>query len=714
MSAPERLRAVAPVPGVVSASRARPDEPAPAPDLEALRARLQETEEILRAIRLGEVDALVIEGPDGPRTYTLVTADQSYRMLVEQMREAALTLSREGVILYCNGRLATLLQLPDATVTGRSLIALALEEDRQILSHLLQQAGAGAATGEVRLSRSDGLPVPLQFSLSSFQSGGFIGICAVATDLTEHRRREEILTEERLTRGILEFAGTAIVVCDAGGRLIRANRMAVDLCGEEWIGRTIDEILGVSLQELAGEEDPAAPERELSILRPDGRDRFLSIRVRPIGELLASAEPRWVVTLNDVTERREVAAERLRLLEAERVARTEAERLAAELGERQTLLDAVLEQMPSGISIAEAPTGRFLFHNREAEQLLGHPLLASDDYTGYAHYGALHADLTPYAPEEYPLARALGGETVRQEEMLYRRSDGTLTHLWVSAAPVRGASGAIVLAVCAFGDLSERKRAEAELRLAKERAEAASQAKSQFLAVMSHELRTPLTAVVGYAELLRDGIYGEVNEIQQRHLRDISSSADFLVAIIEDILTLARLEAGREAAEVQLTDLAALTRDTIGLLRIQARAKGLVLRTDLPEILEVVTDGSKFRQIVVNLLGNAIKFTEAGEVRVMLRVRSGGVVLEVSDTGPGIAPEDLRRIFSPFTQVDASTTRTKHGTGLGLTVSRNLARLLGGDVKVKSVPGNGSTFSLRLPIRPPGSSAPERASAAQP
>jgi signal transduction histidine kinase/PAS domain-containing protein len=230
-----------------------------------------------------------------------------------------------------------------------------------------------------------------------------------------------------------------------------------------------------------------------------------------------------------------------------------------------------------------------------------------------------------------------------------------------------------------------------------ESAREASRAKSEFLAIMSHELRTPLNALAGYSSLLEEGIYGPVNEQQRTALGRMRAARGQLMELIEQVLEMARLEAGRREPEAAEVPLDALVRDTVEGLRGTADARGLALEVDAEPVGTLHTDPVLVRGIVRNLLGNALKFTPAGRVAVRVRAVDGGVVVEVEDTGPGIAPELQERIFEPFFQADASTARRHEGSGLGLALSREFARLLGGDLSVRSTPGEGSTFTLRLP-----------------
>jgi signal transduction histidine kinase len=239
---------------------------------------------------------------------------------------------------------------------------------------------------------------------------------------------------------------------------------------------------------------------------------------------------------------------------------------------------------------------------------------------------------------------------------------------------------------------------DAELQ-ARAEAESASRAKSQFLAVMSHELRTPLTAIIGYADLLHSEVSGPLSPKQKVQLERMRASAWHLLQLISEILSLTRIEAGREqidARPVQLNDLA---RECIAVVHLQAQQKRLEPRLELPsEPITLITDPGKVRQILLNLLANAVKFTEAGEMGLRLQpTDSGGAAFVVFDTGPGIAAEHLETIFDAFTQVDQSMTRVFGGAGLGLSVSRRLAKLLDAQLTVESTVGRGSTFTLTLP-----------------
>lgn len=227
---------------------------------------------------------------------------------------------------------------------------------------------------------------------------------------------------------------------------------------------------------------------------------------------------------------------------------------------------------------------------------------------------------------------------------------------------------------------------------------AASEAKSAFLATMSHELRTPLNAIIGYQSLLTEGIDGSLNEPQRAQLARIRASADHLLSLIDEVLTFSRVDAGKEVVRRDEIQLGPLVAEALTMVTPLAEAKGLRLRNETTDA-RLLTDGGKVRQILLNLLSNAIKFSDDGDIVVRSRLNGESVAVSIADPGIGIAAENLEKVFDPFWQVEQRSTRRIGGTGLGLSVSRSLARLLGGDVSVESRVDSGSVFTLTLPAR---------------
>lgn len=237
-----------------------------------------------------------------------------------------------------------------------------------------------------------------------------------------------------------------------------------------------------------------------------------------------------------------------------------------------------------------------------------------------------------------------------------------------------------------------------ELAAEKDRAESADHLKSAFLATMSHELRTPLNSIIGFTGILLQGLAGPLNDEQRKQLGIVRDSARHLLALINDVLDISKIEAGQLNVAREPFDLRASIARVDGMVRPLAEKKSLALRTDLAtEIGEWTGDARRVEQILLNLLNNAVKFTERGEVALRGRFDGDRLVLDVSDTGIGIRPEDIEQLFQPFRQVDSGLSRRHEGTGLGLAICRRLAALMGGDIAVQSEPGRGSVFTLSLP-----------------
>ncbi|HEX2059419.1 MAG TPA: response regulator, partial [Thermoanaerobaculia bacterium] len=258
------------------------------------------------------------------------------------------------------------------------------------------------------------------------------------------------------------------------------------------------------------------------------------------------------------------------------------------------------------------------------------------------------------------------------------------------------------LLVLAMEDITDRRRTEAEVAKARDAAETANRTKSLFLANMSHELRTPLNAIVGYSEMLQE-------EAAERHLQDfssdlqkISSSGRHLLGLINDILDLSKIEAGKMELSLEMFDIATLIGEVASTIGIQAAKNGNTLEiSHAPDIGVMRGDLSKVRQGLFNLVSNAAKFTHDGQISVVAerQIMDGGewIWFRVSDTGIGLGAEQIVRLFQPFTQADASTTRRFGGTGLGLALTRRFCQMMSGDVTVQSVPGEGSVFTIKLP-----------------
>jgi TMAO reductase system sensor TorS len=300
------------------------------------------------------------------------------------------------------------------------------------------------------------------------------------------------------------------------------------------------------------------------------------------------------------------------------------------------------------------------------------------------------------------LPQAAGEDSRVGSERVYVTKQGSRIPVLFSVSPLQSDEGRASGLACVAVDITERKRAEANLQKAKEDAEAANQAKSQFLANMSHEIRTPMNGVLGMTDLL---LATKLSGTQRRYAETAHVSGKKLLDVLNDILDFSKIEAGKLTLRSADFDLGLVVQEVVDLFSAQASEKGLSLAAsiegEVPKCLR--GDSSRIHQILANLVGNAVKFTEKGGISITVRSvsQTGRVFLlrfEVTDTGVGIAPEDQREIFDPFSQADATAARRHGGTGLGLAISRQLVEMMGGEIGVVSEAGKGSTFWLTLPL----------------
>ena len=354
-------------------------------------------------------------------------------------------------------------------------------------------------------------------------------------------------------------------------------------------------------------------------------------------------------------------------------------RLRVTYGAPPDILEALLAK---ALPIGEGATGR-------AAQT-GVPVEVADIRTTHFYHGTLR-DVIERAEVRSILAipllregRVLGGLTVS------RKIAGSFPPGVVDILQTFAAQSAIAIQNARLFREIEQKGRELEI---------ASQHKSQFLANMSHELRTPLNAILGYTELIADGIYGSVPDKIQEVLERVQKSGRHLLGLINDVLDLSKIEAGQ--LELSLSDYSFqdAVQSAVTAVESLANEKGLRLVVDVAARLPVGrADERRIVQVLLNLLGNAIKFTEQGEVAIRVCMIEGDYCVSVSDTGPGIPATQFERIFEEFQQVDGSSTRIKGGSGLGLAISRKIVELHGGRIRVESVVGKGSTFTFNVPV----------------
>ncbi len=289
-------------------------------------------------------------------------------------------------------------------------------------------------------------------------------------------------------------------------------------------------------------------------------------------------------------------------------------------------------------------------------------------------------------------------------ELSAERKDGTEFPIEVSLSPLEGEDLPAVLAV--IRDITERKQAEAaiaqrsaELEKANEALRTADRYKDEFLSVISHELRTPLNFITGFASILEDEVAGPLNETQQSYIHKILNGADRMLELVNNLLDMSRIQAGKLHIEPDLADYVPIVQEALAPLRPLSDQKQISLTLDAQDHPRLMVDARRLIQVLTNLVDNAIKFTpQGGEIQVRVRHAGDTILTEVTDTGPGISEESVAKLFKPFSQVDMSSTRRVGGTGLGLTISKAFVEAHGGQIGVRSRPGEGSTFWFTLPL----------------
>ncbi|WP_295391776.1 ABC transporter substrate binding protein [uncultured Thiodictyon sp.] len=381
-------------------------------------------------------------------------------------------------------------------------------------------------------------------------------------------------------------------------------------------------------------------------------------------------------------------------------AKESAERTANELAVSEARFRGYFELPFIGIAITSPDKG-WLEVNTGICTLLGY---TERELSGMNWAQLTHPDDLPADVAQFERVRAGDIDTYALEKRFIRR-DGEAIWVHLSVGCVREADRSLKYTVALLQDIGEAKRAEAALVIAKDQAEAANRAKSIFLANMSHEIRTPLNAILGFTQVLaRDPA---ITATQHDSLAIIRRSGEHLLTLIDGILDLAKIEAGRMTPQAAPFALHRLVAEVAEVFQPRARERGLSLAVEAPPLPPLVRgDAQRLRQVLLNLVGNAVKFTSAGSI--VLRVATVDperVRFCVADTGPGIAPDELERLFEPFTQT-ASGRALQEGTGLGLTLCRQLVRLLGGELSVESTPGRGSAFSFTLALPAVGAAEP--------
>ncbi len=659
----------------------------------------------------------------------LRASEQRYRQLSTASPVGIYQTDTSGRCVYTNARWQQIAGLSLEQCLGDGWIQAIHPEDRAAVSaawamtvsegnDFVTDFRFATAKGEVRWVHS-------RATVMAGDDGKPLGYVGTIEDITQRKLALEALAEsEAKFRSVVRSSNAGIVLANHRGEILSWNKGAAT-------------VFGYSEMEVMG--------RQLDLLMPE---RFRAAHRAGIARLLAGGEPRVIGKSVELTGLRKNGDEfpielSLAMWKTEEglffsgIMHDISERKLREsaLRDATSFQRAMLDAADYSI-IATGPDGVINAFNTAAERMLGYradeaigratPMLIHVAEEVAARATELSADLERPLPASFEvLAFPAREQRLGQErEWTYARKDGSRFPAQVSTTAIRDADGVITGYLCIASDITGRKQQEAELRAAKDVAETAARAKSDFLATMSHEIRTPMNGVIGMTGLLMDS---PLTEPQRAMVDTVRSCADSLLTIINDILDFSKIEAGRMELEEIDFDLRQVIEDALSLLAEKAQSKQLELLCVIDHEVPVAVRGdpNRLRQVLVNLLGNALKFTAAGEVVVRATLRSSAssglhrairgilptagdltglgpviVEFEVQDSGIGIPFDIQPRLFQAFTQADSSTTRKFGGTGLGLAICKRLVELMGGEISVVSAPGAGSTFRFTAQLLP--------------
>ena len=511
------------------------------------------------------------------------------------------------------------------------------------------------------------------------RSGRIKGTCGISRDITEYHRAVQALRDsEAKWRSLVESAPDIIATLDLDYELTFVNRLpsGVDIQIEDIIGNSVFDFLTPehhdrfrqACQKVAKTSEAASYEIQgrisgnwyASCIGPIKRDDKI------VG---------FVLTSTDITDRKQ----------AETQLQKSEERL------RRAVLNAPLPIM------IHAEDGEVILISRTWTELTGYTPEDMQTVSKWLEHANSEKSkqIQEYLAHVHQTKERI---TEGQYEVITKAGK---KQIWEFSSSSLGAlPDGRQLVISMALDITERIKAQQAMQNAKETAEYASRAKSDFLANMSHELRTPLNAIIGFAEILRDELVGTLNPEQKECVRDIRVSGQHLLEMINDILDLSKIEAGKMVLHPELFPIVDAVQEVNAIIKALALKKNITLTLDYQQNSTIEADRVKVKQIFYNLLSNAIKFTpEGGKVTTHLEITPTALHVQVIDTGIGIAEEDQMKLFAPFTQIDTSKSRRYGGTGLGLALTQRLIELHGGDIRVTSEEGKGSNFTFRIPIK---------------
>src|SRR5258708_2259852 len=560
-----------------------------------------------------------------------------------------------------------------------------MDQIRALLSEMTSEEEALLRARTEQTSQSVTRSVRTVFA-GTLLSISLLVLCFVllTRELSERKKAQDALEKsEKWFSTTLSSIGDAVLAADMNGAVSFMNPVAQSLTGwalEEAQGKSMDLVFDIVNKETRRPvENPAKKVfREGKVvgladhtllLSKSGKEFDIEDSAAPI-VTDTGAEFGVVLVFRDITEKK---------LSEEETSR------------QKDLMQLILASITDGVVVADT-NGKFLLFNAAAERFVGIGATdASPDKWSHQYGSFLPDRVTLFPTNDLPLVRAMRGESLDAVELFIRNvnvPEGRL--LSIAGRPLRGEDGALKGGVVVLHDITLQKRAQEALLQAKEEADRTSKFKDQFLSTMSHELRTPLNAVLGFSDLLADPRYGPLNEKQRRYIDHIHTGGKHVLSLISDILDLSKIEAARMELALDSLHVHAAFAEVLSVIQPLADKKSHVLSTSVEAGLAVRADATRFKQVLMNILGNAIKFTShGGRIELASHMDASTLLIKVPDNRPGIPPEEERRIFEAFYRLRESGKKTE-GTGLGLAITQRLVELHGSELSLKSQLGQGS------------------------
>ena len=627
-------------------------------------SRLVEAQEVLRAIQSGEVDAVVVTGPEGDQVFTLKGAEYAYRALVEAMSEGAATLDTNGTVLYCNQRLADLLATPMEQIIGNPVTKLVSAETMHEFEALFACAqNSEACKAELSFQTGDNNAIPVYVSLREMKPVEQPALCMVVTDLTERKKRDELIATGRLANSILESAAEAVAVCDDTGMIMRVNQTLEDLCGSNPLYQNFNVALSLELSDdPTGQGKPFSifdvlggrivRAQEVHLRRPDGQTAYLLLTAGPIKS--SSTVVGCVLTLTDITIRKN----------AQHAVKRQADLL-------RLSFDAIIVWQLDG------PVESW---NLGAEQLYGYSEAEALGHITHELLRTIHS-------VPWPEIRAGLREQGNWEGELHQFTNDGRELVVSSRMQLIVGNDGIEKILETNRDITERKRTEEALIRSEKLA-----SMGRMASTISHEINNPLETI-GHALYLASTDADTSPQVKS-YLDLASQELDRVTHITRQTLAF-----HRDSNAPKSIDLRESVDSIVRLFASRLKSREITIDRRYREVDPIRAFGGEIQQVISNLLSNSMDAVPR-RGRIQLRVsRSMGkngarrVRFTIADTGSGISPERQKRIFEPF-----FTTKELIGTGLGLWVTKQIVDKHKATIRVRSKPERGTVFSIAFPV----------------